>query len=248
MSNNPFSPRIEAEKDNDRINILVKQLKSKLINFALMDRQGDLSGDVKDLIVDKNRQLNLVVSPIDTAQRFRFFLVTSKLIKKVDAVKRLVFLDINKGEIENLPEYITTETPSRKVSDAPEPADEGATKDSERAKSVAIPTPVELKDIQEKLDNDSALFASETPEVFSEEIIRLLGERVVVERSKRKVGEVIVRKEIETRMVQVEIPVRREKLIVEQVSPERKKLAEIDLGQEEITVSELVANASQSKL
>ena len=63
-------------------------------------------------------------------------------------------------------------------------------------------------------------------------MIRLLGERLVVDRSKRKVGDVIVRKEIETRMVQV--PVRHEKLIVEQISPERKQLAEIDLGQESI--------------
>jgi len=43
------------------------------------------------------------------------------------------------------------------------------------------------------------------------------------------VGEVIVRKVIETRMVEVQVPVRHEKLIVEQVSPERKQLAEIDL-------------------
>jgi len=68
-------------------------------------------------------------------------------------------------------------------------------------------------------------------EVLEEEIIRLLGERLVVDRGKRKIGEVIVRKEIETRMIQV--PVRFEKLIVEQVSPERKQLAEINLGQED---------------
>ncbi|WP_218596610.1 DUF2382 domain-containing protein [Chroogloeocystis siderophila] len=78
---------------------------------------------------------------------------------------------------------------------------------------------------------------SSSPEGLADEIIRLLGERVIVDRNKRKVGEVIVRKEIETRMV--EIPVRREKLIVEQVSPERKQLAEIELGQQELTGIEL---------
>jgi len=70
---------------------------------------------------------------------------------------------------------------------------------------------------------------SSDSEILSEELIRLLGERVVVDRNKRKVGEVIVRKVIETRMVQVQVPVRHEKLIVE-VSPERKQLAEIDLA------------------
>ncbi|HEY9807886.1 MAG TPA: DUF2382 domain-containing protein [Halomicronema sp.] len=70
-------------------------------------------------------------------------------------------------------------------------------------------------------------------EFDGQETIRLLEERLVVERKKQKVGDVIVRKEIETRMVQV--PVRREKLIVEQISPEHKQLAEIDLGEGEIT-------------
>ncbi len=37
----------------------------------------------------------------------------------------------------------------------------------------------------------------------------------------------------------VQVPVRREKLIVEQVSPEHKQLAEIDLGEEEISGIEL---------
>ena len=82
------------------------------------------------------------------------------------------------------------------------------------------------------------------PKALEDDIIRLLEERLVVDLSKRKVGEVIVRKEIETRMVQV--PIRREKLIVEQVSPERKKLAEIDLGQAELAGIELLETASKA--
>ena len=68
----------------------------------------------------------------------------------------------------------------------------------------------------------------------SEETISLLEERLIVDLIRRKVGEIVVRKEIETCILQVEVPVRREKLIVEQVSPEYKRLAEIDLGQESI--------------
>lgn len=62
--------------------------------------------------------------------------------------------------------------------------------------------------------------------------IRLLQEKLTIDRSKRKVGEVVVRKEVKTRMVQIRVPVRRERLIVEQVSPELKILAEIDLAEE----------------
>jgi stress response protein YsnF len=65
--------------------------------------------------------------------------------------------------------------------------------------------------------------------ISAEEIIPLLSERVIVDRQKRKSGEVVVRKVIETEIV--EVVVRREKLIVEQVSPSYKELAVIDLGQ-----------------
>lgn len=65
-------------------------------------------------------------------------------------------------------------------------------------------------------------------QVVDEETIQLLEERLVVNRgNRRKLGEIAVRKEIETRMVQV--PVRYEKLIVEQVEPEYKRLAVVDL-------------------
>jgi len=43
----------------------------------------------------------------------------------------------------------------------------------------------------------------------------------------------VVRKEIETEIVQV--PIRREKLIIEQVGSETKQLAEIDLGKGDVT-------------
>jgi Domain of unknown function (DUF2382) len=66
-------------------------------------------------------------------------------------------------------------------------------------------------------------------QVSGEAVIPLLAERVVVDRQKRKSGEVVVRKVIETEIIEVQV--RREKLIVEQVSPSYKELAVIDLGQ-----------------
>jgi hypothetical protein len=70
-----------------------------------------------------------------------------------------------------------------------------------------------------------------------EKVICLLEEQLVVDNNKQKIGEVIVRKVIETKMVQV--PVRREKLIVEQITPDHQQLAEIDLTGGEITGVEL---------
>lgn len=74
-------------------------------------------------------------------------------------------------------------------------------------------------------------------EVVEQHNIPLLAERLVVERRRRKVGEVVVRKVVETQMVSV--PVRRERLIVEQVSPEHKSLAAIDLDRGELSQDEL---------
>jgi hypothetical protein len=76
-----------------------------------------------------------------------------------------------------------------------------------------------------------------TPEPLAnqadEVVVPLLEERVVVNQRRRKVGEVVVRKEIETYIVKV--PIRREKLIVERISPEYEQIAVVELGQAPVT-------------
>ncbi|MGF2039882.1 MAG: YsnF/AvaK domain-containing protein [Nostoc sp. CmiVER01] len=195
-------------------------LRKKVSNFAVFDRQGELVGVVHDLIVDANRRLNLVISNQVNLETLEYdqqladkhpslFRLQSQRIKKIDKPTKSVFIDLNKSEIEYMPEYLETERPGDST------LSENST---EQLVNQTTNSPVESVDLDEATE---------------EQIIRLLEERLVVESSKRKIGEVIVRKEIETRMIQV--PVRREKLIVEQISPEHKQLAEIDLGQEEIS-------------
>jgi stress response protein YsnF len=60
-------------------------------------------------------------------------------------------------------------------------------------------------------------------------VFSLLSERLMIDRYKRKIGEIVVRKEIVTETV--EVLIRREKLIVEQISPEFRQLAVVDLGE-----------------
>jgi hypothetical protein len=89
---------------------------------------------------------------------------------------------------------------------------------------------------QKLIDTDeSSLIAKKEPR--EEILISLLEERLLVDRNKRKVGEIVVRKTIETRIV--EVPVRWEKLIVEQVGGSTRQLAEIDLGHGEVTGDDL---------
>ncbi|MEH2144401.1 MAG: DUF2382 domain-containing protein [Nostoc sp.] len=205
-----------GQANSNRTSTSLADLKNKVNNFAVIDKQGQLVGVVHDLIVDANRRLNLVISNQANQQtgeynqqladkRPSLFRLQSQRIKKIDKPTKSVFIDLNKSEIEYMPEYLETETPG----------------DSNSTEQLA----------NNRITN-SPVEATNSEEASEEQIIRLLEERLVVESSKRKVGEVIVRKVIETRMVQV--PVRREKLIVEQISPEHKQLAEIDLGQEEI--------------
>lgn len=62
--------------------------------------------------------------------------------------------------------------------------------------------------------------------------IPLLEEQLQVTRRQRKIGEVVIRKQVETQMVQV--PIRREKLIVERIGQNPQQLAEIVVGSETV--------------
>ncbi|MEA5626502.1 YsnF/AvaK domain-containing protein [Nostoc sp. UHCC 0251] len=216
-----MTKNIGQANSDSRTSTSLADLRQKVKKFAVYDQQGQLVGVVHDLIVDTNRRLNLVISNQVNEQTLEYgqqladkhpslFRLQSQKIKKIDKPTKSVFIDLNKSEIEYMPEYLETETPGDPT------LSENSTEQLVNYQTTNSPVePVNLEEATE------------------EQIIRLLEERLVIESSKRKVGEVIVRKEIETRMIQV--PVRREKLIVEQISPEHKQLAEIELGQEEIS-------------
>jgi stress response protein YsnF len=139
-----------------------------------------------------------------------------------DEEKRQIMAELARGN----PEMLTQES-SPNLSQ-----DEQKLNDDTRASKKVVPIrDSKLQTTPEKPENDSTILAEDTLKILSQDIVRLVEERLVVNRSKHKIGEAIVRKEIETRIIQV--PVRYEKLIVEQVSPERKQLVEINLGQAE---------------
>lgn len=222
--------------DNSSINNLVEKLKYRLKNFAIVASNGEQLGEVENFILDSNRQLKLVVR-VNNDPESQSFLLLSKLIQKIEPANKTVLVNLNKAEFERLPKYakpdITSDNTINPISSVSESVSESINYSSDLNVGENIPTtPLFEQDMQNEVGSNINLDSSndihETGSL-GEEIIRLLGERVVVERSKRKVGEVIVRKEIETRMVQV--PVRYEKLIIEQVGSEPKQLAEIILGE-----------------
>lgn len=72
------------------------------------------------------------------------------------------------------------------------------------------------------------------PTVSPEDLkISLLEEKLQVARQRKKIGEVVIRKKVETRMVRV--PIRREKLIVERIGENPELLTEVIIGESKLS-------------
>ncbi len=307
--NSQISPnKIEPGKHNLRIKVLLDKLRNKLNNFAVLGKGGFYLGEVKDVKLDRERQLNLVIAQNEGKSELSWVLLRSKHIQQVDSGTKMLFVDITQAEVANLPEYAlpktSVETEIVNSASVPTivpqvidqniiPANDTSFSNSLDVNADVVPeivnspspqttvpqviaqnvipandtSPSHLLDVkadvvpgirshtpdihnitapeyhqeEHNMSIEESLLSHES-EIVEEEVIRLLEERLIVDRNKHKIGEVIVRKVIETRMVQV--PVRYEKLIVEQVNPEHKHLAEIVLNGEnlgEIDINELTS-------
>jgi stress response protein YsnF len=221
---NPTTDRSDpiSKPKSKNVKHLLEKLRSKVKNFDVVDPQGKAIAKVKDLIVNSNRQLNFVIAKISHSNETHpFLLLNGKLVQKIEPKNKCVFTRIDELQLTQLPEYVERENTVSNMTD-----------------NLNFQQPIDYKGNSATTENPQVTHHTESEfvEEIEEDIIRLLGERLVVGRSKRKIGDVIIRKEIETRMIQ--IPVRREKLIIEQPGIEPKQLAEIDLGEEEISQDE----------
>ncbi|MEA5596176.1 DUF2382 domain-containing protein [Rivularia sp. UHCC 0363] len=226
MNNQITDNKNDSNQKSSKVVDLLEKLRSKVKNFDVVDQQGRFIGKVKDLMVNPNRQLNFVIEKTSQNHQTNLLLLNGKLVRKIEPKIQRVFLHIDESQLTQLPEYIERKNQVNNMTD-----------------NLNSQQPIDYKEHSATIENPEADRLTQSQFVEAEEdIIRLLGERLVVERSKRKIGEVIIRKEIETRMIQ--IPVRREKLIIEEPGIEPKRLAEIDLGEEEISHDELTPGAN----
>ncbi|MFP4120550.1 DUF2382 domain-containing protein [Coleofasciculus sp.] len=206
-----------------KIKQLLDQFREKFTFFTIVNQKGKVLGRVEDFCVEKNHQLYMVMSAQWANAESPWFLLSRQHIQTIDPDNRIVIVDLSPAELEYLPVYQKKETRTAKPSEDLHHSSVTSTSavNSEKAMDA------------EEIVNSDLEQSDQTSEIVEEDMIRLLEEKLVVNRSKQKVGEVVVRKEIETRVV--EVPVRREKLIVEQVGEEPKQLAEIDLGKGKVT-------------
>jgi len=207
----------------ERIKKLLDQFREKFTFFTIVNQKGTVLGRVEDFCIAKNHRLYMVMSTQGTNTESPWFLLSRQHIQTIDPENRIVIVNLSPAELEYLPVYQNKDVTSTSAVD------------SEKA--------IEIEEsVNSELDQSDQTSESE---IVEEDMIRLLEEQLIVNRSKQKVGEVVVRKEIETRVV--EVPVRREKLVVEQVGKDSKPLAEIDLGKGKVTgVSDSVEVSSQT--
>lgn len=212
-----------SEKNNKlQIQDLFEKLRQKLNSFEVINLSGQAIGRLKDFTLDKNRRLYMVI-PQSSNKADSVILLSSKYIEHVDSANRAVFVNISQAELKGLPLYRYSHKTelSNQSSRMPMPENITAEMDNtEQSQEIkAEDAANQLQETENHLGRSESL-ANEG------ETIRLLEERLIVNRSQRKLGEIVVRKQIETRII--EVPLKSEKLIVEKISSETQEPVEVE--------------------
>lgn len=222
---------------------------SDIVQFEVWTERKERVGRVADILMDDIGQLYYLVLEIGFWLNRRLVLIAPEQFQLDRPARHVYLMGLSKRQVEGLPSYnpalrnskaiqsSASEEPLVLPVEASAPLESLAILDSnlgfesvgDRAQSALQPTlaqsPIPQPPVSQPLAQP--LSSPQLAEPIAQAIIQLLEERLVIKRQKRKVGEIIVRKQIETRLI--EVPVRRETLIVEQISPERKQLAIVDL-------------------
>lgn len=194
-------------------NSKVERLAQKLQGCWIQTLDGEVVGQVIDVISNAKGKVELVVPlTITPENRQQLLLLKANLIKQTNIDDRLLFIE----RTPELEPFLNTN------------------RDSSTPQQY-FPTPLPSFSLTDEADSTLPLASSENqPNIVDNITIPLKEEKLIIERDRRKVGEVIIRKEVETDFVQV--PVKREKLVIEQVGTDHQILAEIPLSQERVQV------------
>ena len=180
-----------------------ERLSQKLKGFSVKTLNGIVLGHVIDVLANQRGEPEILVAlPEQLKSPQKFFFLKTNTVKQVNIVERLLLVP----ETSEMTQLI--------------------------ANAYSSVLPSKNSEIGEDPDETLPLNSHQKPaRVVDEANIALKAEKLVIERERKKVGEVVVRKEVETHYIQV--PVKREKLIIEQVGDEEsKRLAEIPLSEQ----------------
>ncbi|MGK7937966.1 MAG: YsnF/AvaK domain-containing protein [Xenococcaceae cyanobacterium] len=192
---------------SDHLKSQLSRLNRELISYQIIDRQGISRAEVRDVYYDANNELNLLINITEIDDKISLRRLEYQDICKIDLANKLVFSNLSYQEIENLPLYQSVPVHLKKA-----------------LQEYPLYNDCEMNPAHNNYKEQST-----EPEVDQ---IPLLEEQLEVTKHRQKVGEVIVRKQVETRIVQV--PLRREKLIVERIGKDPEKLTEVVIGEGKI--------------
>jgi stress response protein YsnF len=243
----------EFRKNSSIIADLLEKLRKKLIGFEVINLRGQPIGRLKDFILDKNRRLYMVIAPLDARSDSPVYIISSKYIQNVDTTNHVLLVDISLTHLHQLPlydpsNYKAIESPQSSLQS---PSDQTNLTSSSEMRNVDkiqhSNTPSLPMEKSEYIANSSKVESDDTPEVVEEQIIPLLEERLLVNRSKRKLGEIIVRKVIETKII--EVPIQSERLIIDKFGSESQQPVEIEhLPLEEVSKDRVTDVSSGSPM
>jgi stress response protein YsnF len=199
----------KSKENKVKIEDLFDKLRTKLSSFEVINLDGQKLGQIKDFTLDKNRRLYMVVPKYNTQTDSPVFLLSSKYIQNVEPSNRTVFVDISQVELSSLPLYQSSNNYEFSRQSLTASSQEGSTKMEK--------TLTDQKNLQDQ-DSKNGI---ESSDINAAETIRLLEERLIINRSHHKLGEIVVRKQIETRIV--EVPIKRERLVVEKIDSETQQ-------------------------
>jgi len=201
----------KTQQNKLKIDELFSKLRTKLSSFEVINLEGQKIGRIKDFTLDKNRRLYMVVPKLNSQADSPVFLLSSKYVQNVDPANRVVFVDISEVELNNLPLYQSSNNSEFSQQSLMVLNQDNSTK---------VEKTYVDNNIQEQ-DNKDVIKTSGAEDINAEEIVRLLEERLIINRSSHKIGEIVVRKQIETRLI--EVPIKREKLVVEKIDSETQQ-------------------------
>lgn len=214
----------KSQQNKVKIEELFYKLRAKLSSFEVINLKGQKLGRIKDFTLDKNRRLYMVVPKLNSQSDSPVFLLSSKYVQNVDPANRVVFVDISQVELNNLPLYQSSNNSEFSKQSLNVSNQEISTKvaktypDQQDSAFVEKNIPLE--------DSRDFSKTSEATDINNEEIVRLLEERLIINRSLHKIGEIVVRRKIETRII--EVPVKSEKLVVKNIDSENQQPIEIE--------------------
>ena len=184
----------------------LSNLERQLISFRIADRQGIERGVIKDIYHDANGNINLLLELKNVKDKLSLRRLEYKDICQVNTQDRSIASSLSYQQLEDLPIY--------------------------------QPMPSQIENALEESSNYDDYGMNPNSEISQQSVnpedikLSLLEEKLKVIRHKHKIGEVVVRKKVETRVAK--IPLRREKLIIERIGKNPEQLTEVIISEDKI--------------